>query len=88
MKDDETNVHFMEGYSISEISPPKSFINKSIRELNIRARWGVDVLSIKVKDKNGFKLKAIPNPDYIFKKGDTMIIAGEIRNINLLKAVV
>jgi CIC family chloride channel protein len=87
MKDDETKVHFMEGYSISEIPPPKSFINKSIRELDIRARWGVDVLSIKVKDKNGFKLKAIPNPDYIFKKDDTMIIAGEIRNINLLKAV-
>jgi CIC family chloride channel protein len=87
MKEGETNVHFMEGYSISEINPPKSFLNKSIRELNIRARWGVDVLSIKVKDKSGFKLKAIPNPDYIFKKGDTMIIAGEIRNLNLLKAV-
>jgi chloride channel protein, CIC family len=85
MKDDETSLHFMEGYAIAEISPPKSFIGKSIKELNIRARLGVDVLSVKIKNKYDYKIKAIPNPDYIFKADDTMIIAGEIRNINILK---
>ena len=67
MKDEEHNVHFMEGYSITEISPPKSFIGKSIRDLNIRAQYGVDVLSVKVKDKKGVKVKAIPN--LFLKKG-------------------
>ena len=85
MKEDEPSLHFMEGYSIAEIHPPNSFINKSIRELNIRARLGVDVLSVKMHDKNGYKIKAIPGSDYIFKKGDTLIVAGEIRNINILK---
>ena len=85
MKDEEPQVHFMEGYSINEIAPPKSFIGKSIRELNIRARYGVDVLSIKTKEKRGEKIKAIPNPDYVIKEEDTLVIAGEIKNINVLR---
>jgi len=85
MKEEEPQVHFMEGYSINEIAPPKSFIGKSIRDLNIRARYGVDVLSIKTKEKRGEKIKAIPNPDYVIKEGDTLVIAGEIKNINVLR---
>ncbi len=85
MKEPETNVTFLEGYSISEIKAPKSFVNKSIRELNIRAKYGVDVLSIKTKEKRGERIKAIPSPDYVIKDNDRLVIAGEVKNINLLK---
>lgn len=85
MKEPETNVTFLEGYSISEIKAPKSFVNKSIRELNIRAKYGVDVLSIKTKEKRGERIKAIPSPDYVIKDTDRLVIAGEVKNINLLK---
>jgi len=85
MKEDEKELHFMEGYSIVEISPPKSFIGKSIRELDIRKNYGVDVLSIKTGKRSDAKIKAIPNPNHIFKEDQTIIIAGEIKNINLLK---
>lgn len=85
MKKDEPSLHFMEGYSIIEISTPKYFTGKSIRELNIRAKYGVDVLSIKIKDRTRVKVKAIPNLDYIFNESDTIILAGEIKNINLIK---
>jgi CIC family chloride channel protein len=87
MKDEEPMVQFMEGYSIIEISPPKSFIGKSIRELNIRSEYGVDVLSIKTKEKKGEKINAIPNPDYIIKNKDTLIMAGEIKNINHIRSI-
>ena len=56
MKEEEPMVHFMEGYSIIEIAPPKSFIGKSIRELNIRREYGVDVFLIKIKEKKGEKI--------------------------------
>jgi len=85
MKEDEKEVHFMEGYTIIEISSPKSFIGKSIRELDIRKNYGVDVLSIKSGKKSDVKVKAIPNPNHIFNKDETIIVAGEIKNINLLK---
>ncbi len=87
MKDEETNIHFIEGYSITEIKPSKSFVGKSIRQLNIRARYGVDVLSIKSKEKRGEKVKVIPSPDYVIQKDDLLVVAGEIRNINLLKGM-
>ncbi|MEE9431965.1 MAG: chloride channel protein [Melioribacteraceae bacterium] len=87
MKDNQTNVQFLEGYSISEIKPPISFIGKSIREINIRAKYGVDVLSIKTKEKYGSNIKAIPSPDHIITKEDILVIAGEIKNINLLKNI-
>ncbi|MBN2571674.1 MAG: chloride channel protein [Ignavibacteriales bacterium] len=87
MKEEEKHVHFIEGYSIAEIIPPKSFIGKSIRELEIRKKYGVDVLSIKQKFKGREKLKAIPNPDYIIETNDLLIIAGEIKNINIVKNI-
>jgi CBS domain-containing protein len=85
MKEDEQHIHFMEGYSIMEISPPKSFIGKSIRELDIRSKYGVDVLSIKVGKKSDIKVKAIPSPEHIFQEDETLIIAGEIKKINVLR---
>lgn len=85
MKEDEPEVHFLEGYSISEITPPKSFIGKSIKQLNIRAKYGVDVLSIKIKIKNKEVVKPIPSPNYIINDKDILVVAGEIRNINILK---
>jgi len=85
MKDEEPGIHFMEGYSINEVIPPNSFYGKSIRELNIRARYGVDVLSIKRKEKQREELNVIPSPDYKIQEGDTLVVAGEISNINVLK---
>lgn len=85
MKEEEPMVHFMEGYSIIEVAPPKTFIGKSIRELNIRRQYGVDVLSIKIKEKKGERINAIPSPEYIIKANDTLIIAGEIKNINFVR---
>ncbi len=87
MKEEEPMVHFMEGYSIIEIAPPKSFIGNSIRELNIRSKYGVDVLSIKINDKGREKINAIPSPDYIIKEDDTLIIAGEIKNITMVRTL-
>lgn len=85
MKEDEPEVHFLEGYSISEITPPRSFIGKSIKQLNIRAKYGVDVLSIKIKIKKKEVVKPIPSPDYIINDKDILVVAGEIRSINILK---
>ena len=87
MKEEEKQIQFMEGYYITELNPPKSFIGKSIKELAIRVNYGVDVLSIKTKTRGGEKVKAIPSPDHIISKDDTLVMAGEIKNINLLKTL-
>jgi len=85
MKDNTSNVQFLEGYSINEIDVPIKFVNRSIRELNIRANYNVDILVIKSTTKDGPKYKASPDPSYKFQKGDAIVISGEIGKINTLK---
>ncbi|MBN1496701.1 MAG: chloride channel protein [Spirochaetes bacterium] len=85
MKQMDQAVHFMEGYAINEIAVPKWFIGKSIKEVNVRACYGVDIILIRNNDEKGAKIKIIPDPGYVFTARDSIVIAGEIGKINLLK---
>ncbi len=85
MSDENEEVHFLEDYSILQLKVPKTFVGKSIRELGIRAKYGVDILSVKTHNKNRELIKAIPNPDYVFNEDDVIIIAGEQKNINKIR---
>ena len=87
MKQEQPQISFMEGYSIAEVSPPKTFIGKSLRQLEIRAKYGIEVLSIKTKEKGEEKIKAIPGSDYTIKESDILVIAGEIKNINMIRNI-
>ncbi len=86
MKNIDQSVHFMEGYAITEIPVPNWFVGKSIREINVRAKFAVDILLIRTNTEEGSKIKAIPDPDYVFSFKDSLVIAGEIGRINLLKS--
>jgi len=88
MKGEETSVQFLEGYTVAEIQPPKNFIGYSIRELNIRAKYGVDILSIKTKKGKAESVKAIPDPNHIIAKDEFLVIAGESKNINMIKNLI
>jgi len=88
MKGDESSVHFLEGYMVAEIQPPNNFVGHSIRELNVRAKYGVDILSIKSKKGKVESVKAIPDPNHIISEDELLVIAGESKNINLLKNMI
>ncbi len=81
----QPEIHFLEGYEIAEVFPPRSFVGKTIRELNIRQRLGVDILSIKNNEGNTPEIIAIPDPNYMIRANDTLVVAGEISKINVLK---
>jgi CIC family chloride channel protein len=87
MKKEQPQVNFMEGYSIAEISPPKTFTEKSLRQLDIRAKYGIEVLSVKTREKGEEKIKAIPGSDYVINESDILVIAGEIKNINIIRRI-
>lgn len=79
------DVTFIEGYIISEVPAPKTFIGKSIKDIGIRSRYGVDVLTIKSHSRSGKSMKAIPQANYVIKEEDTLVVAGEAEKINILK---
>lgn len=93
MSNTEKDVSFMEGYAISEIPAPKEFVGKSLKELQVRNTYGIDVLSIKQKNPNQNvftteTVKAIPDSNHIFNEFDILIIAGEKENINKIKQII
>ncbi len=83
----DSTVHFMEGYSLAEITVPKRFIGKSLKNLQIRAKFGVDIILIKEKGKKQSSNISMPHPDYLFQEDNVILILGEIGKINLLKSL-
>ncbi|MEA3489621.1 MAG: TrkA family potassium uptake protein [Candidatus Omnitrophota bacterium] len=80
--------------SIIEIIAPEEFIGKSLRDLGIRAEYGVNVIAIKKKVKtvkNGEKreeerVNVTPQADDIVAKGDILVVFGANDKIENLKS--
>ncbi len=64
--------------AIYEIYVPDNWNGKSIVELNVRAGYGINILC--VKDRSGV-LNSNPGPDYVFSKGEQMIVLGTQSNV-------
>jgi CIC family chloride channel protein len=67
------------GYKIMEIEAPSVFWNKSLKELDVKAIYKIDVLLIKRKFPP--QTITIPSADEVIKKDDMLIIAGLEENI-------
>ena len=67
------------GYRIMEIDAPPAFWDKSLKELNLRAHYRIDVLLIKRKYPP--QTITLPSADEIIKKEDLLILAGLTENI-------
>ena len=81
-------------YSIIETLPPKEFIGKSLRKLEIRARHGITVIAIKEKKALGSRkedgeisrvINILPEADYVIKEGEVLVIIGGTKDIEKLK---
>jgi len=81
--------------SIIEILVPEEFVGKSLRDLALRAGYGVNVIAIKKKNrviKEGKeveeeKIDVNPQADDIVAKGDILVVFGENDKIEALKHI-
>jgi trk system potassium uptake protein TrkA len=65
-------------YSIEEIMIPSSMKKKSLRELDLRAKYNVNAIAI-LSNEN---LIISPSPDQVLKDGDKLVIIGHRDDIN------
>jgi len=63
-----------EGVSIMELVPHKSFIGKSIKEIQLRNKFGVQLIAIKELVPENINL--IPSPDAVIKESDILVLMG------------
>ena len=66
-------IELSEEYSIVEVPVPKSWCGKNLRELNIRAKLGVNILAI----RRGGQMNVSPGADFSFAAGDVVVVLGD-----------
>jgi trk system potassium uptake protein TrkA len=86
-----------DSHTISEVEVGEIFVGKSIRELNLRSRFGVNVVGLKKKipvvtneGENIFEEKYVdfPTPDDIIDEGDVLVMVGSERGIQDVERVI
>ena len=78
------------GYSIAELSINQELIGKSLSELKMRSRFGLEVLMIKhpeeiFNDNNEKDTIVSADPNYKLKRGDKIVVFGKDENIEKFK---
>jgi trk system potassium uptake protein TrkA len=68
-------------YSIMETEAPSDWIGKTIRELNIRAKYGISIMAI----KNNGGTTIAPTADIGLDRGDIIAVIGKNSDLNKLK---
>jgi trk system potassium uptake protein len=60
-------------YSILEMAAPRGFIGRSLKDLELRQRFGLSVLAIRRKDR----IIVSPNGDQTVDNGDLLVVLGQ-----------
>ncbi len=67
------------GITIQEIAPPARFIGKTLKELDLINRFGVQVIAVKeiIPDN----VIVIPRADFVIKDSDILVVIGEEKEL-------
>ncbi|HOM29179.1 MAG TPA: TrkA family potassium uptake protein [Deltaproteobacteria bacterium] len=78
-------IEMTEDYEITQIGPPASFIGKTLMELELPSRFGLQVIAVRELIPENF----IPAPraDFVIKDSDILYILGRKKDIERIKAL-
>lgn len=81
-------VSLISGHSLAQVVADDRWSGKSLRELDLRAKHGIHVVTIqksKLTNRNGIefkkKISSLPDPDYVIEEGDLMMVVGTDEDI-------
>ena len=66
-------IELSKDYGIIELPAPKSWVGKSLKELNVRAKLGVNIIAV----KRGNDINVSPAADYRIDNQDIMVVVGD-----------
>lgn len=73
------------GFGIQEIAPSEKFIGKTLKELDLQNRYGIQVIAVKglIPEKTTY----VPKSDFVLKDSDILVIIGEEDNLKKLNSL-
>jgi len=74
----------MSGVSIEEVAPPERFIGKSLRELDLRNKYGIQVIAVReiIPERTVY----VPRADFVIKDSDVLIVMGDEKMLDKMTA--
>lgn len=79
-------IEFSPDYGIVELAAPRSWQGKSLRQLDVRNAYHVNIIAVRRADKPG-TLNVAPGAEYIMNAGDNVVAVGRSEDINRLHEV-
>ncbi len=73
-------IELSDDYGIVELAAPQSWVGHSIKELDVRAKYGVNLIA--VRNAAAHQLEVAPGADYILCAGDVVVTLGRNEDIN------
>jgi trk system potassium uptake protein TrkA len=74
-----------EEFDLVQVGPPREFIGKTLRDLNLRAKYGVHVIAIRELVPENFVL--VPPAGFVIKDSDILIMLGKSEDLKKIKAL-
>lgn len=68
-------------YGISEFNTPGSWVGKNLKELNVRAKYGVNIIAI----RKGDTVQVSPAADYPLAAEDVVVALGEYKALSAIQ---
>ena len=78
-------------HSLIETAVPEKFVKKSLKDLSPRTQYGINIVGIKINEPTvqddgeityNLMMTDIPDPNYLLKKDDILVISGTDDNLN------
>ena len=74
-------IELSDACGIIEVPAPAPWVGKSLKELNVRAKLGVNIIAV----KRGKQFNVSPGADYEIGLGDVMVVLGETSALNAVQ---
>ncbi|MGN0634898.1 MAG: potassium channel family protein [Acutalibacteraceae bacterium] len=77
------SIELSDEYGIIECNPPKSWVGKTIKELGVRARYGISVIAV----KNGGRTNISPSADSKVGEGCVLVLLGKYTDLEKIERI-
>lgn len=71
-------------YSIVEVAAPSQWLNQDIKTLDVRAKYGINIMAIKSDDD----INISPRASDQIKEGDVLVIIGSINDLSKIESLI
>lgn len=66
-----------EGFNVHELTPPAHAVGKTMKELNLRGNYEINLITVKRRDAKGrVTVMGVPGPDFAIQEGDVLVLFG------------